>query len=240
MIVVKMRDQHRPDAVGDARDARHRALQVHDAWAQERIGQDAVAPERDPHRGMPAPRNPVGGVAVRVWAVPRHPVIQASSSSPLRPGPVVPHILAAMAGFTNIVVCLDDSDGALRALATARALRADGGSLTLVHVIPPPSFLTELAAGLGGGIIQDQTPLIEIAEQWIATVANDDEDSVVLEGNPTHMVAEWAGEHDADVIVVARHGSPERTVLGSFTQKLIGIAPCAVLLVHAGDAEPEA
>jgi nucleotide-binding universal stress UspA family protein len=136
-----------------------------------------------------------------------------------------------MTGFSNIVVCLDESVGAQRALEMARGLRAGGGTLTLIHVIPPPSFLTELAAGLGGGIIQDQAPLIEIAEQWIATVANDDEDAIVLEGNPTQSVAEWAEEHDADAIVVARHGSPERTVLGSFTQKLIGIAPCAVLLV---------
>jgi nucleotide-binding universal stress UspA family protein len=179
-------------------------------------------------------------MAMRVWAVPRHPAIEASSSPAPGPGPDAPHILARMAGFTNIVVCLDDSAGALRALETARELRADDGTLTLVHVIPPPSFLTELAAGLGGGIIQDQNPLIDIAEQWIATVANDDEDSLVLEGNPTHMVAEWANDHDADVIVVARHGTPERTVLGSFTQKLIGIAPCAVLLVHAGDPEPAA
>lgn len=119
-------------------------------------------------------------------------------------------------------------------------MRADDGSLTLVHVIPPPSFLTELAAGLGGGIIQDQTPLIEIAEQWIAAVANDDEVSIVLEGNPTHSVAEWAAEHDADVIVVARHGGPEKTVLGSFTQKLVTIAPCAVLLVHSEAPHPEA
>lgn len=145
-----------------------------------------------------------------------------------------------MAGFSNIVVCIDDSPGAQRALKTARTVRADDGSLTLVHVIPPPSFLTELAAGLGGGIIQDQTPLIEIAEQWIAAVANDDEASIVLEGNPTHSVAEWAAEHDADVIVVARHGGPEKTVLGSFTQKLVTIAPCAVLLVHSEEPHPEA
>jgi len=141
-----------------------------------------------------------------------------------------------MSGFSHIVVCLDDSPGAQAALETARGLRADGGTLTLVHVITPPSFLTELAAGLGGGIIQDQTPMIEIATQWIATVANDDEDSVVLEGSPTHMVTEWAADHDADVIVVARHGTPEKTVLGSFTQKVIGIAPCAVLVVHSGTA----
>jgi nucleotide-binding universal stress UspA family protein len=139
----------------------------------------------------------------------------------------------AMAGFSRIVVCIDDSPGAQRALETARTIRADGGTLTLVHVIAPPSFLTELAAGLGGGIIQDQTPLIEIAREWIATVANDDEDSIVLEGNPTHAVADWAREHGADVIVVARHGGPEKTVLGSFTQKLVAIAPCAVLLVHS-------
>jgi len=86
-----------------------------------------------------------------------------------------------MAGFSHIVVCMDDSPGAVRALDTARTVRGGDGTLTLLHVIAPPSFLTELAAGLGGGIIQDQTPLIEIAEEWIATVANDDEASVVLE-----------------------------------------------------------
>jgi nucleotide-binding universal stress UspA family protein len=137
-----------------------------------------------------------------------------------------------MPGFTNIVVCVDDSPGAQRALADARTLRADGGHLSLLHVIPPPSFLTELAAGLGGGIIQDQTPLIEIAEQWIATMANPDETPVVLEGNPPNTVAHWAREHEADAIVVARHGGPERTVLGGFSQKIVGIAPCSVLLVH--------
>ncbi len=143
-----------------------------------------------------------------------------------------------MAGFSKMVVCIDDSPGAQSALEVARTVRADGGTLTLIHVIPPPSFLTELAAGLGGGIVQDQTPLIEIAQEWIEAVANDDEDAVVLEGNPTHAVADWARDHQADVIVVARHGGPEKTVLGSFTQKLVAIAPCAVLLVHSGEPHP--
>ena len=145
-----------------------------------------------------------------------------------------------MAGFARIVVCMDDSPGAQDALEVARSVRAEGGTLALVHVIPPPTFLTELAAGLGGGIIQDQTPLIEIAEQWIAAVANDDEDSTGLEGNPTHSVADWARAHGADVIAVARHGGPEKTVLGSFSQKLVSIAPCAVLLVHSGAPHPAA
>ena len=145
-----------------------------------------------------------------------------------------------MAGFTHIAVCLDESIGAQQALEVARGLRTSGGRLTLIHVIAPPSFLTELAAGLGGGIIQDQSPLIEIAEQWIATVANDGEDAIVLEGSPTHTVADWARDHDVDMIVVARHGSPERTVLGSFTQKLIDVAPCAVLLVPNVDSAPAA
>lgn len=143
-----------------------------------------------------------------------------------------------VAGFKNIAVCLDESVGAQHALEAARELRADDGQLTLIHVIAPPSFLTELAAGLGGGIIQDQAPLIELAEQWIATVANDDEQALVLEGSPTHTVADWARAHDVDVIVVARHGSPERTVLGSFTQKLIDIAPCSVLLVPNAESAP--
>jgi nucleotide-binding universal stress UspA family protein len=142
-----------------------------------------------------------------------------------------------MAGFTHIVVCLDDSPGAQQALEVARGLRAEGGQLTLIHVITPPSFLTELAAGLGGGIIQDQGPLIEIAEQWVASVANPDETPVVVEGQPANTVAHWAREHHADVIVVPRHGGPERTVIGGFSQKLLGIAPCSVLLVHQEGTE---
>lgn len=137
-----------------------------------------------------------------------------------------------MPGFTHMLVCLDDSPGAVHALETARGLRADDGTLTLIHVITPPSFLTELAAGLGGGIIQNQDPLIEIAEEWLTSLANDGETPVVREGHPAHTVADWAREHETDVIVVARHGGPEHTIIGGFTQKLLGVAPCSVLLVH--------
>jgi nucleotide-binding universal stress UspA family protein len=143
-----------------------------------------------------------------------------------------------MPGFAQLVVCLDDSPGADRALEAARAVCAEGGHLTLVHVIPPPSFLTELAAGLGGGIIQDQGPLIELAEQWLTSMANADETPLVMEGNPATTVAHWARKHNVDVIVVARHGGPERQVLGGFSQKLIALAPCSVLLVHHEDTEP--
>jgi nucleotide-binding universal stress UspA family protein len=186
---------------------------------------------------MAAPDDVVATIRGVLWASARHSVVHASTTHRAHRRNRRPHILRPVAGFSHIVVCLDDSPGAQAALDAARGLRAEGGTLTLLHVIAPPSFLTELAAGLGGGIIQDQTPLIEIARQWIATVADEGEDAVVLEGNPTHMVTEWAAEHDADVIVVARHGTPEKTVLGGFTQKLVGIAPCAVLIVHSSTAD---
>jgi nucleotide-binding universal stress UspA family protein len=68
-------------------------------------------------------------------------------------------------------------------------------------------------------------------------VANPDETPVVVEGQPANTVAHWAREHHADVIVVPRHGGPERTVIGGFSQKLLGIAPCSVLLVHQEGTE---
>ena len=79
-------------------------------------------------------------------------------------------------------------------------------------------------------VVQDQTPLI--AQEWIEAVANDDEDAVVLEGlRPTRSRTGRGSPGRRHRAVRPRHGGPEKTMLGSFTQK-----PCAVYSSAAGAA----
>ncbi len=139
-----------------------------------------------------------------------------------------------MAGYGHIVVCVDDSVSAAHVLAAARQLRSPDGTITLLHAIAPPSFVMELAAGLGGGYIADSTPLFEVADQWLASLCEEHETHRVLSGAPAPTIAEWARGHGADVIIVARHRSPEHALTGSFSMRLVSLTECPVLLVDAG------
>jgi len=137
-----------------------------------------------------------------------------------------------MSAFSRIAVCVDDSPAAARALEVARAMRG-GARMSLVHCVEPPSFLVNLAAGLGGGVVPDSGPLVEAARAWVGTLVEGDEEPVVLEGGPAREVARWAREHGCDLLVMASSRSAaERSVLGSFSQRLTLEAPCSTLLVH--------
>lgn len=136
--------------------------------------------------------------------------------------------------FRHIAVCVDDSPEAAEALATARRIAGDDTRVSVVHCVEPPSFLVSLAAGLGGGVIPDATPLLEAADAWVRTIAQDDEDAHVLQGAPAREVGRWAAEHGCDLLVMASSRSAaERSVLGSFSQRLALEAPCSTLIVHA-------
>jgi nucleotide-binding universal stress UspA family protein len=135
--------------------------------------------------------------------------------------------------FTRIAVCVDDSDAARLALDAARGLAPGAASVTLIHVVEPPSFLVELAAGVGGGIVGDTGAMIEAAQAWLGSLAEPGEEVVVLSGNPVSEVAEWAADAGCDLLVMATHrGAVPRALLGSFSQRMTSAAPCSTLLVH--------
>ena len=140
-----------------------------------------------------------------------------------------------MSAFSRIAVCVDDSPAAGRALEVARAMRGTA-RLSVVHCVEPPSFLVNLAAGIGGGVMPDSGPLLEAATAWVATLAEGDEEPVVLQGSPAREVARWAQESGCDLLVMASaRSAAERSVLGGFSQRLTLDAPCSTLLVPPRD-----
>jgi len=142
--------------------------------------------------------------------------------------------------FAHVACCIDDSAAAARALAHADALRAlSGGTLTVLHVVPSPAFLTTLAAGLGGAPVHNSDLEREAAEMWLQEQVHgrDNAEAVLLEGNPSETAVDWARETGCDVLVAARHsGRVERVLLGSFAKHLVDNAPCPVLLIPPAEA----
>lgn len=135
--------------------------------------------------------------------------------------------------FSNIAVCVDDSDAARRALDAARAIRPAGASLSVVHVVEPPSMLVELSLGVSGGVVGDVDAQAEAARAWLESLGEPGEAVEVLVGRPAvETLLGWAADAGCDLLVTATNrGRVERRLLGSFTRRVVEDAPCAVLTV---------
>lgn len=64
---------------------------------------------------------------------------------------------------------------------------------------------------------------------------------VVAHGNTADQILQTAADEKADVIVIATHGRTgwQRFVFGSVAEKVVRLAPCAVLAVHGRQAREE-
>jgi nucleotide-binding universal stress UspA family protein len=142
----------------------------------------------------------------------------------------------------RVLVCLDGSEAAERALPLAtRLARAEGATLTLLHVMDTPTrgadsrpmdaleweidraeahrYLTLLMERL-------QTPELRVEDQ-------------LAEGAAHERVVSAAGDLGVGMLVLATHGEGEATCrIGGTAHKIIEMAPCSVLTVPVAEGEP--
>jgi nucleotide-binding universal stress UspA family protein len=138
----------------------------------------------------------------------------------------------------SVVLGLDNSPGAKRALATAiRVARALEVPLVLVHGIEPPGRVGEEASEAREAIEELEEavtrPAVAAAETaGVRTVVE------VVEDRPAQALVAVADEHDAEVIVVGIwNESPLRgLLLGSVAHKLLQLSDRPVLCVPSGDS----
>jgi nucleotide-binding universal stress UspA family protein len=138
----------------------------------------------------------------------------------------------------SVVLGLDKSPGAQRALATAiRIARALDVPLVLVHGIEPPGRVGEEVGEAREAIeeLDEQVtrPAVTAAEEaGVRTVVE------IVEERPAQALVAVADEHDAEVIVVGIwNESPLRgLLLGSVAHKLLQLSDRPVLCVPGGDS----
>ncbi len=144
---------------------------------------------------------------------------------------VVPQ--GASIGWKRILLATDGSR--FSESATSKALdfaAAYGGSLTAVSVVDvPPEIYAEAHNAVD--------KLIENAKGFVESVKSKGQArpvpvaTYVGEGNAYEVITNLARKETADVIIMGSHGRTglKRFLMGSVTEKVIGHAPCPVLVV---------
>ncbi len=145
--------------------------------------------------------------------------------------------------FKTIVWATDGSESADRALPYVKSLARDGAALVVVHAIE--SFVTGYSKGLP--IYGDTDDVRAKIERQVDELRSDGAavDATVINADtrrPAELIADTAREAEADLIVVGTRGHTAigGLLVGSVTQRLLHVAPCAVLAVPPGVREDEA
>lgn len=149
----------------------------------------------------------------------------------------------------HILVPLDFSAPSEQALDSAIELAGKlEARLTLLHVVHPPILDTGPVVGLSAAYT-DLTARMEAdaksaldASIERAREAGLQSEYVLLHGVPFQQIVEFAREQQADLIVMSTHGRTglQHVLLGSVAEKVVRLAPCAVLVTRRPEKDGEA
>ena len=144
----------------------------------------------------------------------------------------------------NILVPVDFSACSKKAVQYALALAEQHEArLTLIYVVPPPSYPTGEFGGLEyGNLLVDMRVA---GEKQLTTMAIDEIgdaapcETIVRSGAPAREIVEAARELNTDIIVISTHGHTgfKHILMGSVAEHVIRMAPCPVLVVREREHE---
>lgn len=145
--------------------------------------------------------------------------------------------------FSKILVPLDGSEVAERALPTAMKLARKGqGDVTLLRVPWVHPVSVDTYSGGTSWLYPDQAEertfedavayLEDVRERWAAE--NIAVHTKVVRGDPASVILDTATSLDVDLICMTTHGYSglTRWMLGSVTERVLRAAPCAVIVIR--------
>ncbi len=149
--------------------------------------------------------------------------------------------------FMNILVPVDGSTHAARALAEAVDLAQSGhGKLTVLTCVPDPSTWA-LSSGAYGGAV-DVEELEDAADEDYKKMLQDAVKDVpktvpltklIAHGHPGDRIVQQLHDGKHDLVVMGSRGRSDfrSILLGSVSHHVLHASPTAVLIVHAPAAE---
>lgn len=134
----------------------------------------------------------------------------------------------------NILVPIDFSDEASHALD--KTIESFGDS-TKIHVINVLSPLEPTQPGMVWQTVDDKTRIDHIKalyQEKFADEAYQNVNFVVMIGNPSSEIIDYAGSNNIDLIVIPSHGRAglSRFLMGSVAERVVRFAPCPVLVLR--------
>ena len=134
--------------------------------------------------------------------------------------------------YSNILVpvSFEADRNAREALEIAQAIRAEGGRITLLHVMEQlPAYATEyLPADHAEAARREIVMGLSALAEGVAAATVE-----VVEGHSGRTILDWADRHKVDCIVIASH-RPGMTdyLLGSTAARVVRHAGCSVHVVR--------
>ena len=142
-------------------------------------------------------------------------------------------VLAVAEGFTDlpdrVLVAMDFSSSAKRALELATPLVRSGGRLTIANVVSPnavsDSSRASASAAVSGHMLARMATMLSVAPGVIRS-------HTVARGEPGKELLRLASEMHTDLIVTGSHGHNflSRLLVGSVSTKLLRKAGCSILI----------
>ena len=137
--------------------------------------------------------------------------------------------------YRNIVLAYDGSKYSNKALQEAiRIANSSGGSLLILSIVDITDEFESEAPGLTDKMTEK---LLKLAQKALgkAIAAKVKARIEVHVGDAYEMIVDIAKKKKADIIVMGSHGRTglTRLLMGSVTSRVIGHAPCSVLVVKA-------
>jgi nucleotide-binding universal stress UspA family protein len=138
-------------------------------------------------------------------------------------------------GWKNIFLSTDGSK--YSEAATNRTIdfaKSYGGEIKVVSVVDVTEEFMAQAPGAVDGLIKKAKGFVKDVKKK-AEAQGLKTETFVREGEPFKVITNLAKEYDSNVIVVGSHGRSgfKRLLIGNVAEKIIGYAPCPVLVVKA-------
>ncbi len=145
--------------------------------------------------------------------------------------------------FRNILVAIDGSDHAARALAEAIDLAGQSRArLTIMTCVPDPTMWLLGGSAYAGGVDfeslerETEREYTELLEHAVESVPDDiSVTKVMAHGRAGQRILEQLERGDHDLVVMGSRGRGEvrSVLLGSVSHQVLNAIPAAVLVVHA-------
>jgi len=144
--------------------------------------------------------------------------------------------------YNRILVPLDGSELAEKALQQAQSLCPDTGEIVLLQVIRLPLPVMTPDVGMTMPVIDMDDMLAEAKaylNEWVEALEGKGvrASAAVVEGdNVADTIADYAKQHDIALIVQSTHGRGglSRLVFGSVAEGVLKQTPCPVMFIRAG------
>lgn len=136
----------------------------------------------------------------------------------------------------SILVAYDGSRFSEAALSQAIEMaKACQSKLFVMHVVDLNVEYMAISSGLEAKMEEEARKMLEQAEQTVQKAGYQCEVIMGYDDQPHRPIVEEASKRGVSLIVVGTHGRTglAKVLMGSASQRIIGHAPCAVLVVPA-------